>query len=281
MKYKVVCLASLIFTVGLFPLLLYAQTESASSIRAADEVSLSTAEQDMLTEINQARLHPADYVSYLEELKPLFKGKEYTPKGGSTLMTNEGWDAVEDAIRFLRGAKPQPALTISRGLCLAALAHVKDQSSTGAIGHRGANNGFIEERLKAYGAWQGGVGENLSYGNESARERVLAWLIDDGVSSRGHRVRLLSPDYKVAGLSCGPHPQFGTMCVITLAEGFMDLKTATTTEAKPTASAPTNAADGSQTSPATTTTQTKTAPNSQTKPASTQKPKTRRTARRL
>ncbi len=195
-------------------------------------------------------------------------------------MTNEGWDAVEDAIRFLRAAKPQPALTLSRGLCLAALSHVKDQSATGAVGHKGANNGMIEDRVKPYGTWQGGVGENLSYGNESARERVLAWLIDDGVSNRGHRVRLLSPDYKLAGLSCGPHPEWGTMCALTLAEGFIELnQRANTNATKVTTSA---SATSSSDSKAVTASPPVTTPNSQTKPAkSSQKPKSKRIARRM
>jgi hypothetical protein len=63
--------------------------------------------------------------------------------------------------------------------------------------------------VKPFGTWQGAIGENLTYGNESARERVLTWLIDDGFASRGHRKRLLSSEYKVAGLACGPHPEFG------------------------------------------------------------------------
>jgi len=187
---------------------------------------LSSAEQDVLNEINQARLHPAEYASNLEGLKPFFKGKEYSPQGQAALSTTEGWDAVEDAIRFLRATQPQSPLTLSHGLCLAALAHVKDQSGTGATGHKGLDNGLIEQRVRAFGTWQGGIGENLSYGSESARERVMTWLIDDGFASRGHRKRLLSGDYKVAGLSCGPHPEFGTMCVITLAGGFSDIDSA-------------------------------------------------------
>src|SRR6185369_348361 len=43
-----------------------------------------------------------------------------------------------------------------------------------------------------------------------------------GVKSRGHRRRVMSDDYKVAGISCGPHPEFGTMCVLALAGGFTD-----------------------------------------------------------
>ena len=184
--------------------------------------SLSEAERDLLTEINLVRANPQAYAAYLEKMKPLFQGKQYTAVGRPPLMTEEGWTAVEEAIRFLRAAKPSGPLNPSRGLSLAALAHVKDQSGSGGTGHRGTN-GMIEDRVKPFGNWQGGIGENITYGNDSARERLLTWLIDDGFPSRGHRMRLMSGDYKVAGVSCGSHPQFSAMCVLTLAGGFVDV----------------------------------------------------------
>lgn len=187
---------------------------------------LSQAESELLSEINSARAHPGDYASYLEKLKPLFKGKVYTPSGQEAYATQEGWSAVEEATKFLRAAKPQGPLNMSPGLCLAAATHVKDQSGTGATGHKGADSAFIEERVKPFGNWQGGIGENLTYGNGSARERVLTWLIDDGFAGRGHRMRIMSENYRVAGVSCGPHPQFGAMCVLTLAGGFTELQPA-------------------------------------------------------
>ncbi|HYT49688.1 MAG TPA: CAP domain-containing protein [Pyrinomonadaceae bacterium] len=194
----------------------YSQTKKATS------PSLSQAEQDLLNEINQARAHPQVYATYLEKLKPLFNGKQYTAAGQGALDTQEGWSAVEDAIKFLRSAKSLGPLSASQGLSLAASMHVKDQGSSGATGHKGSDSTFIEQRVKPFGSWQGGIGENLTYGNESARERILTWLIDDGFASRGHRNRLLSENYRVAGISCGPHPEFGTMCVVTLAGGFID-----------------------------------------------------------
>ena len=194
--------------------------------------SMSEAERDLLNEINQARANPQVYATYLEKLKPLFKGKEYTPKGEIGLTTQEGWSAVEDAMKFLRAAKPVAALSTSEGLSLAALSLCKEQGGTSATGHKGKDSSLIEQRVKPFGTWQGGIGENLSYGNESARERVLTWLIDDGFPSRGHRTRIMSANYKVAGVSCGPHPEFQTMCVLTLAGGFIELgKTTTTTQA--------------------------------------------------
>ena len=186
----------------------------------------SQAEHDLLSEINAARAHPGTYASYLEKLKPLFNGKAYTPSGQEAYTTQEGWSAVEEAIKFMRAAKPQGPLNMSMGLCLAAATHVKDQSGSGATGHKGTDSTFIEERVKPFGSWQGGIGENLAYGNASARERVLTWLIDDGFASRGHRMRIMSENYRVAGVSCGPHPEFGAMCVLTLAGGFIESQSA-------------------------------------------------------
>ena len=195
--------------------------------------TLSDPERDLLSEINLARAHPQTYASYLEKLRPMFDGKQYQPGGGISFTTQEGWTAVDEAIKFLRTAKPVGGLSISRGLYLAAAAHVKDQSATGATGHKGSDSTFIEERLKPYGIWNGGVGENITYGNESARERLLTWLIDDGFPSRGHRRRLLSADYRAAGVSCGPHPEFGAMCVLTLAGSFTDVDAANSGTTKP------------------------------------------------
>lgn len=190
---------------------------------------MSQPERDLLNEINQARANPQAYASYLEKLQPLFKGKQYTASGRPALMTEEGWTAVDEAIKALRAAKPSGPLNPSRGLSLAALAHVKDQSTSGNTGHKGGNRMMIEDRVKPFGNWQGGIGENITYGNDSARERLLTWLIDDGFPSRGHRNRVLSNDYRVAGISCGSHPQYSAMCVLTMAGGFVDVTSAVTT----------------------------------------------------
>lgn len=216
------------------------RTQSQSKNKPA-EFTLTDSERDLLKEINEARAQPQLYASYLEKMKPLFNGKQYTAAGHDPLTTQEGWNAVDDAIRFLKLAKPLPPLIASRGLSQAALTHVKDQETTGGTGHKGSDNMLIEERVKPYGRWEGAIGENITYGNDSARERLLTWLIDDGFPTRGHRRRLLSSDYQVAGVSCGTHPQWKAMCVLTLAGGFIEFTPAAS-------SAPTTAA--ASTSPA-------------------------------
>jgi uncharacterized protein YkwD len=184
--------------------------------------TLSPLEQEMYQEINLVRTRPQEYANYLEQLRPFFKGNLFQPPGKAALTTAEGVAALDEAIRALRQAQPLKPYELSRGMSLGANLLVKDQGAKGLTGHRDTAGNYCEARLGRFGTWQGTVGENLSYGRDNARLRILTLLIDDGVANRGHRTRLLSPDYKVVGVSCGDHAQLGLMCVIDFAGGFAD-----------------------------------------------------------
>jgi hypothetical protein len=193
---------------------------SAQSHPAVRAINLSPLEGEILKEINLARARPSEYAAHLEELRPYFAGRNFRRPGQAGFMTEEGLGALEDAIRYMRSLKPLPPLEVSGGMCLGANAHVTDQGKTGKTGHKGSDGCFCESRLNRFGVWSGEVGENLSYGTETARERVITLIIDDGVADRGHRKRILSPAFKVAGVSCGDHPSMRTLCVLTFAGNF-------------------------------------------------------------
>ena len=264
-RFAVIALVATFATFSAF------QSTHSQTNKSSGSPALTDSERELLNEINQARANPPLYATYLEKMKPQFSGKQYTPAGKEPLTTEEGWNAVDEAIQYLKTLKPLPPLMASNGLSLAALTHVKDQSNTGKTGHRGSS-GMIEERVKPYGRWEGAIGENICYGNDSARERLLTWLIDDGFPSRGHRRRLLGNEYQVAGISCGAHPQYNAMCVLTLAGGFNEFNPATApaktvnTPAKTVTTTPTKTA----TAPAKTST---TPAKSATTPAKTTPPK--------
>lgn len=188
---------------------------------AGSAKSLSGAGPAVVSEMNLARQHPEVYAGYLEELRGRFQGKVLVLPGRTMLRTREGVGAVDDAIRFLRRQRPLAALTFSDGIARAAAEHVAEQAG-GAFGHRGPDRSDPGERMNRHGIWSGRWGENISYGKNSARDIVIALIIDDGLRARKHRKNIFNPDFNVAGAAVGPHARYGTVCSIDFAGGYVE-----------------------------------------------------------
>jgi uncharacterized protein YkwD len=187
---------------------------------AALDQSLAT---QVLAEINLSRTEPRAYAGFLREFRRKFRGKYYVLPGSATrIKTSEGVKAVDEAIRFLSRVKPLPPLVWSEGLAAAAAELAEEQGGSGATGHNGRESHGMRERIERHGKWEGRIGENIGYGPEGARNLGMQLIIDDGVPGRGHRINTFSTGYKTAGVACGSHPRFGSMCVIDFAGGFRD-----------------------------------------------------------
>jgi uncharacterized protein YkwD len=51
---------------------------------------------------------------------------------------------------------------------------------------------------------------------------VRQLIVDDGVPDRGHRRIVLNPRLAIAGVACGVHARYRTMCVIDYAKTYQD-----------------------------------------------------------
>ncbi len=140
--------------------------------------------------------------------------------GAVAISTHEGSQALEECIRDLEQAKPLPPLSPQKGLLRAARDHAEDQARTGATGHTGSDGSSVSARLNRYGKWTASAGENIGYGPDDAGRIVASLLIDDGVSSRGHRKNLLDSRFKFVGVGVGPHPVYRNMCVMDFAGAY-------------------------------------------------------------
>lgn len=174
----------------------------------------SSFEGEVFDELNYFREDPADYANELRGYLPRFQGKLLTAEQGDEIdiMTNEGAPAVNEAIRELRKERPLATLTWSNQLQRAAADHVAAQSRSGAVGHYGKGGG-PGERMIARGGGRY-VNEVITYGHHTPAGVIHQLLIDDGVPGRGHRFSLLRNDHRYAGVSCGRHAVYRTMCVI-------------------------------------------------------------------
>lgn len=161
----------------------------------------------IISEINFVRQNPAAYADLVAAARPFHQ--------------IEHGRAVDEAIRFLKSARPLPALSLSSGMCRAAIDHCAEQQN-GEIGHGGSGHSSPGDRISRYGMWGGGYGENISYGQHTARGIVLNLVIDDGVRSRGHRKNIFNSKFSVAGVAVGPHARYGTVCTTDFAGAYAE-----------------------------------------------------------
>src|SRR5216110_237562 len=159
----------------------------------------------VVREINLARENPTLYATFVAESRPFH-------------MIEHG-RAVDEAVHFLKKARPLPPLTLSSGMSRAAADHCAEQIE-GQLGHDGADRSSPGDRISRYGTWSATWGENISYGQKTARGIVLTLIIDDGVRSRGHRKNIFNPKFNYAGAAFGPHARYRTGCSIDFAGGY-------------------------------------------------------------
>lgn len=175
----------------------------------------------VLSELNRVRTDPQGYANYLESLLPYYEGTVLRVPGETALQTREGRPAAEEAIRALRAQSPLPALTWADGMARSAYDHVLDIGPRGTTGHIGSDGSTPSDRVNRYGNWVGYISENIDFGPDRALLVVRDFVIDDGVPDRGHRRNLLDGSVRVAGVACGAHAQYRTMCVVDHAAGYV------------------------------------------------------------
>ena len=90
----------------------------------------------------------------------------------------------------------------------------------GISGHTGSDGSSMSARLNRYGDWIGKIGENIDFGGKTAKDIVLSLIVDDGVTNRGHRANLLSPDFVKTGVACAKHSQWEVCTVLDYASEY-------------------------------------------------------------
>jgi hypothetical protein len=179
---------------------------------------IQSLEPGILKALNQFREHPAAYVAVLRQQRRYHHGDLLEIPGHLDLLTREGVRPLDEAIATLQPMHESLGrVALSTGLSRSATDHVLETGPQGRVSH-----GDFEKRIARYGTWSGVVGEDISYVPRDAREVIVELLIDDGVANRGHRKSLLDPRWRYAGIACGFHARYGTMCVVDLASSFQD-----------------------------------------------------------
>ena len=180
---------------------------SAIAQRDVSAIDQSALEQAVLEEVNRARTNPEAYADWLEEMKQYYDGNGFKLPGQSPIRISEGVEAVDEAIDFLRDARPLPALSLSRGMAMAARDYVKEQEAS--------DSSQLADRLNRYGSASDPLGENISYGSNTAQGVVIQLIVND-------RENIFNPDFQVTGIACGPHGSSESICAIAYAGKYQE-----------------------------------------------------------
>jgi uncharacterized protein YkwD len=172
-------------------------------------------ERAVLAALNAARADPLAYARALERYRGYFHANLVRYPGlESDLETEEGVVAVDEAIAVLHRQKGLAPVRDAPLLAASAADLVAGQAG-GGTGHEGDDGASPADRVRRRGGG-GYVAEVIAYGPVDAADVVRQLIVDDGVADRGHRNILYSPELRFAGVACGPHPEYRTMCVIDL-----------------------------------------------------------------
>ena len=178
----------------------------------------------------------------LQSRIPQFQGNECKKLDEAIVkVTKEGAKVVLEAIQYLKRTDTLNFTelefsTIScQTLSVSSEDHCVDVGNCGTASHTGSDGSHPSERMSRYGMWHGACGEVVWYGRlpivdeeanritmkSIAQDIIDDLIIDDGVPSRGHRLALFDPRFKVGGVGVSTHRVFGHVVVINMATAML------------------------------------------------------------
>lgn len=173
----------------------WSASEIAKANTAMDVDYLSCKEKEVILLLNLARLNGDKF--YELEVKPLSKPEN---KWLKSLRSD------------LHRIKNLPMLHSDQNLFKGARFHAMDLGKHGLTGHDSSDGTSFSSRFTRFNGNVGG-GENCYYGGNDPHEIVVDLLIDEGVSSLGHRKNILTRDFSHVGVSIQPHSTYRYNCV--------------------------------------------------------------------
>ncbi len=156
--------------------------------------------------MNEVRTDPQGFLNL--RLLPYLKEHELENNSYAKSLVSE-----------LRVAKPVNALQSSSVLEKLARGHAIDMGEKGKVGHTSSNGTTFENRIRKK-IKTGMIAENCDYGNAEPLDIVMSLLIDDEITSLGHRKNILHPSLNYVGIAIEKHKTYRMNCVMDFASAI-------------------------------------------------------------
>ena len=147
---------------------------------------LTDTEKEVIQYINLCRLYPAEFAS--------IEVKKYNGVPGIDDPLRARYK--KSLLKDLANRQPTKPLQVHELLNDDAKCFANELSTSNRVGH---------ERKECKGRR---YAECLAFGNQTALQIVMEWLIDSSVESLGHRKNCLNSRYTKIGISIAPHKEY-------------------------------------------------------------------------
>lgn len=157
--------------------------------------------KEILDVFNDVRSNPSKYADRVQILY-LDHINEKNVNMRTKIMTNEGKTPYIEAKKFLSSQKPLKKCELDDGLTAAAYLHSVYAAELDQLTHQGRGGRSTMDRIKEFGVMQAGMcAENILNRREvTPEEWILDFVIDDGVTNRGHRKNIFNDQVTKVGL---------------------------------------------------------------------------------
>ncbi|KAL6062719.1 hypothetical protein QOT17_011993 [Balamuthia mandrillaris] len=193
------------------------------------DLPLNDYEKELFHLVQLARTEPTTIAKLLkEERLPNYDGSLLTlvpslnPKRRVQLETHEGAAACQEAISFLNSTSGLPALSLSKGLTLAA------KKATNKFGQEGSREIDATAFISEFGRMEPGstAAEICALGARDAKGMLFSLLICDGDDLRSQRKDMFEKEWTHVGLAVGKHnSSLNTVAVVLFARNFQEKAT--------------------------------------------------------
>lgn len=171
--------------------------------------------ESLKNEINKMRTNPAAYIKLLEERCRAYDGNVLLVTKGDLkykTKTNEGKEAVEEAINTLRNAGRLQAFQYPTGLGSCA------DEVANKVGTKPVDKNLFASIIESHGTYSGELKllRGHFYEHDDAQDLVLHFLVSDGDKNRTSRNILTSSTLRCGGIAIveGPFPKLCTLMFV-------------------------------------------------------------------
>ena len=186
----------------------FTPAEMGAANTAGSVSNMSDEEKKVVQYMNLARM---DGERFYQSFIPEFLEYYNSTFGDKILPSNKYLVSLKVDLKKVKGLG---LLQPMKNLQLSATFHAQDMGKMGTTGHVSSDGTSGDKRIQRFNPNIRCWSENCSYGMASAINIVCQLLIDNNISTLGHRTNILKSVQKKVGVAIAPHKVYRTNCVM-------------------------------------------------------------------